>query len=653
MSVGEIYARVHSAVRQRREIVDLRAGITPQPPQPVKLISLFTAPETTKDATTETIADSIAETWSTCFNRQPDEIEALQNGRLNFFGCEYDVGAAPAWHRDPDLGVTAPLTYGKTIQYRDETCVGNIKTLWELGRHQHLIRLAADYAVHGTPQSLQVVKTQIESWIASNPYGYGIHWASSLEVALRGIAWTFIHGLISIRHPQGGLLDICVERHAVEVSIYQHCHFIRNHISTHSSANNHLMGEVVGLWCMSSIFSFGEESDVWRDFAQAQIEAEAVNQVHADGVLKEQAVHYQLEVMEYLLVAALFSKRTDRQLNPSVTGAISNMAKFIDALSLEGGHLPQIGDSDEGTVTRFKAGALERPELELLDCIRAVTNAAHRPAYEKSFWYAAIANAIEIQESTEQTSTNTSQIFPDGGYAVLTANRTKLVFDAGPLGYPSIAAHGHADALAFCLGIRDLWWIVDPGTYAYHGDQTFRNYFKGTTAHNTLCVNDTDQSESGGPFMWVKHAQSTLIPNPDPQSISIGGTHTGYEKFGVTHGRSITLSDDGNRIEVADNFGGIGFRDSRRVKNHIHFAPQLRLELSGNECLASLPGTTLQLRLSLDPAFEWRLFKASEDPILGWYSPGLGRKEPAWTLQGAGEFDQPGHSIMQISLEED
>ena len=44
--------------------------------------------------------------------------------------------------------------------------------------------------------------------------------------------------------------------------------------------------------------------------------------------------------------------------------------------------------------------------------------------------------------------------FPDGGYYVLgcdfdTPSEIRIVADAGPLGYLSIAAHGHADALAF------------------------------------------------------------------------------------------------------------------------------------------------------------------------------------------------------------
>ena len=40
--------------------------------------------------------------------------------------------------------------------------------------------------------------------------------------------------------------------------------------------------------------------------------------------------------------------------------------------------------------------------------------------------------------------------------------------DAGPLGYQTIAAHGHADALSFTLSVGGMEFLVDPGTYAYH-----------------------------------------------------------------------------------------------------------------------------------------------------------------------------------------
>src|SRR5206468_10779111 len=104
------------------------------------------------------------------------------------------------------------------------------------------------------------------------------------------------------------------------------------------------------------------------------------------------------------------------------------------------------------------------------------------------------------------------QAFPDGGYYILgcdfeTENEIRMVADAGPLGYRTIAAHGHADALAFTLSLGGLEFLIDPGTYAYHGGGEWRAYFRGTAAHNTLRIDGVDQSLPGGEFMWVKQAR--------------------------------------------------------------------------------------------------------------------------------------------------
>ena len=75
------------------------------------------------------------------------------------------------------------------------------------------------------------------------------------------------------------------------------------------------------------------------------------------------------------------------------------------------------------------------------------------------------------------------------------------IVDAGPVGYRSIVSHGHADALAFTLSIGGLEFLIDPGTYAYHTQGPWRQYFRGTAAHSTLRVDGKDQSQFGGNFI--------------------------------------------------------------------------------------------------------------------------------------------------------
>ena len=54
--------------------------------------------------------------------------------------------------------------------------------------------------------------------------------------------------------------------------------------------------------------------------------------------------------------------------------------------------------------------------------------------------------------------------------------------------------HGHADALSVTLSLGETPFLIDPGTYRYNGVPDWRRYFKGTRAHNTICIDEQDQA---------------------------------------------------------------------------------------------------------------------------------------------------------------
>ena len=92
--------------------------------------------------------------------------------------------------------------------------------------------------------------------------------------------------------------------------------------------------------------------------------------------------------------------------------------------------------------------------------------------------------------------------FPASGYHVLRSDwgdassfqqAQHLVFDCGPLGEGN---HGHFDALHFELAAHGQALVVDPGRYTYSeaGDVNWRVRFRGTAAHNTVCVDGRHQT---------------------------------------------------------------------------------------------------------------------------------------------------------------
>lgn len=105
--------------------------------------------------------------------------------------------------------------------------------------------------------------------------------------------------------------------------------------------------------------------------------------------------------------------------------------------------------------------------------------------------------------------------------------------DGGPHGFLSIAAHGHADALSVEVRHDGVDLLADPGTFCYHGQPEWRQYFRSTLGHNTLQVDGADQSVSGGPFLWTRHARSRVLV-ADTSDAAVGGRPAGAPSTTVT-----------------------------------------------------------------------------------------------------------------------
>ncbi|WP_027218088.1 alginate lyase family protein [Butyrivibrio fibrisolvens] len=123
--------------------------------------------------------------------------------------------------------------------------------------------------------------------------------------------------------------------------------------------------------------------------------------------------------------------------------------------------------------------------------------------------------------------------------------------DHAPLGYGSIAAHGHSDALSFQMFADGTRIFADPGTYIYHCDTESRNDFRRTCRHNTVCINSTDQSEMMGPFLWGRKATCTLDGFTNTEDIDeVMATHDGYSP--IKHTRKFTFKKKEGILLIED-----------------------------------------------------------------------------------------------------
>ena len=231
-----------------------------------------------------------------------------------------------------------------------------------------------------------------------------------------------------------------------------------------------------------------------------------------------------------------------------------------------------------------------------------------------------------------------------GGYYVFRGKDSRLIYKAGPFGYLETAAHGHADALSIVLAIDGLWWLIDPGTYTYHSNGMWRNYFRGTAAHNTLCVNQENQSFIAGDFLWGKKADVDVsyvkYSSRDSQKYicQVTGSHNGYADRGLVHQREVKY-DGSHTFEILD-LVTLSECDGRyNLQLTFHFHPQIQLYEAGNNTwIAKHSDSMFTMTIELPDLFDWKLNKGQENPISGWYSPCYGVKVPSNSLVGCGLF---------------
>ncbi len=581
--------------------------------------------------------------------------DRLVAGKFDIFSLhDIDLGAPPCWNRDPLTGIEAPRTFGKLLDYRNQQLVGDIKYLWEPNRHLHLVTLAQAYALSGNLRYLSTLQEHLESWFTACPPGIGPNWASALEPALRLINWSLAWQLIggSDSPAFAGSNGSRFQQQWL-AAIHHHAQFVGGHLSQHSSANNHLIGEVAGLFIAGVAWPHWPQAEGWRKTAQKILIREALLQNAPDGVNREQATSYVQFELDLLLLPLLAGRANGIDFPASYAARIEAMMEFLASIMDSGGHVPMIGDADDGRVVQLTpaTGFCNYQSLLATGAVlfeRADFKAKAGVFDDKTRWLLGPTAATTFTALPEKSALAgrlpVCQAFKDGGYYILgrdfeSKDEIRLVVDAGALGYQGIAAHGHADALAFTLSIGGQEFLIDPGTYAYHTKPAWRAYFRGTAAHNTVRVDERDQSESGGNFMWLNKAKAgchTWLSGPDQDLFE--GWHDGYQRLTdpVRHTRRITLDKQTGRIVIDDTLQMTG---THVIELFFHCDEHTRLSATGDSSYQlSQEGRTIRIQLPVLPGMAGvtgateHIHCGSTQPMAGWVSRRFDVRQPAPTL---------------------
>ena len=558
---------------------------------------------------------------------------AITARRIDLLGYEGLVFSERIdWHTDPIAKKRAPLVHWSRLDPLDASAVGDAKVIWELNRHQWMVTLGQAYWLTGDTRYAREVTELISDWTLANPYGVGINWSSSLEVSFRLMSWCWT--LLLIRDADVLSADDLTQ---ILAMIWIHAAHVERYLSYYFSPNTHLTGEALGLFYAGVLFPAFSDAARWRDLGAQILIHESERQILDDGVYIEQSTCYQRYTIEIYLHYMMLAARNDIAVPAAVRTRVERLLDVLLALRQPDESMPAIGDADGGWLMPLTKRAPD-------DC-RGVFGPAAVLFDRSDFAWAAGGGVPEVAwllgpEGSRALDTlpplppsiEPSRVFKHGGYVVMRSDwepdAHHLIFDTGPLGCPISGAHGHADLLSVQCSAFGEPYLVDPGTYCYTGDLSWRDYFRSTQAHTAVLVDGLSQAIPSAPFRWRTKAEATLDAwHPGDTEIA-EAHHDGYRYLPdpVTHRRRVFFVDRRFWV-IVDDLAGEALH---KIEARFQFAPRpVRL---GPETWAASPGRRgdgLWLAPFSTVPLSATVQQGGRDPIEGWISRHYGRRRPA------------------------
>jgi uncharacterized heparinase superfamily protein len=572
-------------------------------------------------------------------DRAVEEAERLCRHEITLLGHPgVAIGAEINWHRDPITGRIWERHFWADYRPVHESGGRDSKSIHELNRHQHLPRLAKAYVLTGEERYAGEAVAQLNSWIDQNPPGLGINWQSSLEVGIRVISWLWT--IFLLLHSRS-LDDDSAER--IGASLFAQLEHVHRYLSLFSSPNTHLIGEATALFLAGLVFQDQKQPDIWLRDAAVILAETAEKQVLEDGVYGELSSCYHCYALDFYLQALVLADQNEFALPEAFSPKVEGMLEFLLHLTRPDGTLPMLGDDDGGRALAFHGRDYHSfPEGLCLGALHYRRGDFKHQAgafAEEALWMLGRKSVDDFEAVEAFPPAETTAHYPSAGYSIVRSGwgtrDSHVVFDRGGLGMLT-GAHAHADALSIALfgGGREL--LVDPGTFVYNCASEWRGYFRSTRAHNTVSVDDRDQSGQGGTFRWTtRYRCRAATSHRLPGLLYLEGEHDGYLRLsqGVIHRRRLLFVAPESWL-IVDDLRGSG---EHKVDVSFHFAPDLdvssieRVE-DGLKVRVEQEGFVLHL-FADRPVQSAKLIRGESAPPGGWASRGYGQKQPCSVLR--------------------
>lgn len=474
-----------------------------------------------------------------------ERINDYKNGSFLFFnGINFNLGLDYDWVTNPETGYQYDVNKHWTEISDFSTEEGDIKYVWEKSRFCFLYDLIRFDYHSRTDYSSDVFK-EINSWIDKNPVNCGPNYRCSQEISLRILNWIFA---LYYYTDSPNLTKELFKK--IQNAIYWQIHHVYQNINFSRIAvrNNHAITETLTLYIVSILFPDNPDFIKWGTKAKKWFEEEIAYQVYEDGTYLQFSMNYHRVVVQLMTWGIKLSELNGQTLDNIVYLRAKSSLRFLRVCMEDSrGWLSNYGANDGALFFKLNDNHFRdyQPQLKALAGVLGV-DASIQVYSEDLYWYGGKnTNSDKIDLSP------TTYRFDYGGYFVFRENESLTFIRCG--------SHKDRPSQADNLHL-DIWYkgqnvLQDAGSYKYNTDKDLLKYFMGTESHNTIMINNEDQMQKGGRFIWFYWTQSKYVEiNEDNNSIYFKGGISVFRHLSnnIIHTRKLTKIKGKNEWIIED-----------------------------------------------------------------------------------------------------
>jgi len=268
----------------------------------------------------------------------------IKNGEFEALGVKWQALGNDKWYKDPITGNLWDKKYCFDIGYRHNDKLGDVKLIWEINRLQYLQEIAGFAVCENSEEARNFCINEIIDWIDNNPPYNSIGWASGIELSIRVFSILVVISLLgkdAFTQEQKDKINNCLDAHG---------YWIYRYPSLHSSAGNHLVAEVAGLYLLGILAPYLPNAKKYKEYGYKTLCSEILNQIYDDGVGAEQSPTYTAFSLEWFIICGKIGEQMGDKFPDSYWNRIEKCKEYLDWFTDENGNTFKIGDNDEGEV---------------------------------------------------------------------------------------------------------------------------------------------------------------------------------------------------------------------------------------------------------------------------------------------------------------